>query len=49
MTDRLGHIPKSGEDFEVEFSGWKFRIAYVKGRIVKTVRIVKINNPEESE
>ncbi len=49
MTDRLGHIPKSGEDFEVEFSGWKFRIAYVKGRIVKTVRIVKINNPEETE
>ncbi|MBR2185957.1 MAG: HlyC/CorC family transporter [Lachnospiraceae bacterium] len=42
MTDRLGHIPKSGEDFEVEFSGWKFRIAYVKGRIVKTVRITKV-------
>ena len=46
MTDRLGHIPKSGEDFEVEFSGWKFRIAYVKGRIVKTVRITKVTDSE---
>ena len=41
MTDRLKHIPKSGEDFETEFGGWRFRIAYVKGRIVKTVRITK--------
>lgn len=46
MTDRLKHIPKSGEDFETEFKGWRFRIAYVKGRIVKTVRITRI--PDEA-
>ncbi|MCR5024220.1 MAG: hemolysin family protein [Lachnospiraceae bacterium] len=46
MTDRLKHIPKSGEDFETEFMGWRFRIAYVKGRIVKTVRITRI--PDEA-
>ncbi|MCR4590204.1 MAG: hemolysin family protein [Lachnospiraceae bacterium] len=42
MTDRLKHIPKSGEDFETEYEGWRFRIAHVKGRIVKTVRITKV-------
>ena len=42
MTDRLGHIPKSGEDFEAEYEGWSFRIASVKGRIIKTVRVMKI-------
>ncbi len=41
MTDRLGHIPRSGEDFEISYEGWNFKIAYVKGRIVKTVRITK--------
>ncbi len=46
MTDRLKHIPKSGEDFETEYEGWRFRIAHVKGRIVKTVRITKIPDEE---
>ncbi len=46
MTDRLGHIPKSGEDFEVEYMGYSFRIASVKGRIVKTVRITRIKGEE---
>ncbi|MCR4908286.1 MAG: hemolysin family protein [Lachnospiraceae bacterium] len=41
MTDRLGHVPKTGEDFEVEYRGYRFRIAYVKGRVIRTVRAQK--------
>ncbi|MCR5526362.1 MAG: hemolysin family protein [Lachnospiraceae bacterium] len=45
MTDRLGHVPKSGEDFETEYGGYRFRIASVKGRVIRTVRVEKI--PDE--
>ncbi|MBO6149164.1 MAG: HlyC/CorC family transporter [Lachnospiraceae bacterium] len=43
MTDRLKHVPKSGEDFETEFGGYRFRIALVKGRVVRSVRCTKVS------
>ncbi len=42
MTDRLGHVPKTGEDFETEYGGYRFRIAYVKGRVIQSVRCTRI-------
>ncbi len=46
MTDRLGHVPKTGEDFETEFSGYRFRIAYVKGRVIQSVRCTRLPKEE---
>lgn len=45
MTDRLGHVPKTGEDFETDYGGYSFKIAYVKGRVIQSVRCRK--NPEK--
>ncbi len=42
MTDRLGHVPKTGEDFELEYEGWRFKIALVKGRVIQSVRCQRI-------
>jgi putative hemolysin len=46
MTDRLGHVPKTGEDFETEFAGYRFRIAYVKGRVIQSVRCTRLPKEE---
>ncbi len=42
MTARLGHVPRTGEDFETDYGGYRFKIAYVKGRVIKTVRCTKV-------
>ena len=46
MTDRLGHVPKTGEDFATDYEGYRFRIAYVKGRVIQSVRCRKISETE---
>ncbi|MCR4892790.1 MAG: hemolysin family protein [Lachnospiraceae bacterium] len=48
MTDRLGHVPKTGEDFETEYGGFRFEIAYVKGRVIRSVRCRRVA-PEGEE
>ena len=49
MTDRLGHVPKTGENFETDYEGYRFQIAYVKGRVIQSVRCKKITDNPDTE
>ena len=44
LTARLGHVPKTGEDFETDYGGYRFKIAYVKGRVIKSVRCTSLSS-----
>ncbi|MCR5626952.1 MAG: hemolysin family protein [Lachnospiraceae bacterium] len=46
LTARLGHVPKPGEDFETDYGGYRFKIALVKGRVIRNARCTKLNEPE---
>ena len=41
LTDQMGRVPKTGDDFELLYEGWRFKVAYVKGRVIQSVRCTK--------
>ena len=48
MISKLEHIPAEHEDFEMDFSGYKFKILAVENKIIKRVLVSK-NLTKEGE
>ncbi len=48
MISKLEHIPSEHEDFEMDFSGYKFKILTVENKIIKRVLVSK-NPTKEGE
>ena len=51
LTDRMGHVPKPGDEFETDYGGYKFHIVSIRGHIIQTVRCTRIiqDDTEASE
>ena len=48
MIYRLDHIPEPGEDFEVDYKGYHFKILSVENKMVQSVLVSKISALEEN-
>ncbi len=45
----LGYIPEEGEDLSLEYEGCSFQVEKISDRRIESVRIRKLEQPEESE
>jgi putative hemolysin len=47
MIYRLDHIPEPGEQFDVDYQGYNFKIVSVENKMIQSVLVTKL--PEVSE
>lgn len=47
MTSCLGKLPEEGEEFEVEYNGYNFKIVEVENRMIKKVNVKKADEEME--
>lgn len=48
MIYRLDHIPEEGEEFDVDYQGYNFKILSVENKMVQSVLVTKLPEPAES-
>ena len=48
MTSRLDRIPKPGDEFDVDYQGYNFKICGVENKVITTVRVKKKPVPAEA-
>ena len=49
MISRLEHIPKEKEQFNMDYSGYNFKILAVENKVIRKVLVTKINEIQEGE
>ena len=47
LISRLGHIPQEDERSEVEYSGYRFRVARMEGKIIRSVQVTPVEPLED--
>ncbi|MBR1854476.1 MAG: HlyC/CorC family transporter [Lachnospiraceae bacterium] len=48
MIRRMDHIPEEGEQFNVDYKGYNFKILSVENKMVQSVLVTKLPEPEEN-
>ena len=51
MVSELGHIPAEGEEFSMNYQGYKIEIVEVKNKMISLAKITKLpeEQPEQEE